>query len=121
MSDGTARARRVLILEDEVLLAMNLQDMLTDLGHQVMGIATRVDKAITLAHDGDFDFAILDINVAGTLSFPVADILRGRGIPFIFASGYGVMGARGTHGCNQVLSKPYDRRDLDLAIAQALG
>ncbi len=120
MSDGTARARRVLILEDEVLLAMNLQDMLTDLGHQVMGIATRVDKALTLAHDGDFDFAILDINVAGTLSFPVADILRARGIPFIFASGYGARDV-GAYGCNHVLSKPYELRDLDLAIAQALG
>ena len=59
--------------------------------------------------------------MAGTLSFPVADILRGRGIPFIFASGYGVMGARGTHGCNQVLSKPYELRELNLAITHALG
>ena len=85
-------ARRVLIVEDEVLLAMYLEDLLTELGHEVVGQATRIDEAMELARESDIDFAFLDINVVGTKSFPIADILRQRGIPFAFATGYGAEG-----------------------------
>ena len=85
-------AIRVLIVEDEVLLALHLEDLLISLGHEVAGHATRIEMAIEFAYKSDIDFAILDINVAGTKSFPVADILRRRGVPFIFATGYGAEG-----------------------------
>ena len=121
MSDGTVKARRVLIVEDEILLAMNLQDMLFQLGHVVTGVATRVDKALALARDGDIDFAVLDLNVAGTLSFPVADVLRQRGIPFIFASGYGIQGLIDGYLGECVLTKPFDLWQLERMIGQSLS
>ena len=68
---------------------MLLEDIVTDLGHDPIGPMMRLQPALTAAETGDFDFAILDINLAGQQSFPVADCLRRRGIPFIFASGYG--------------------------------
>ena len=107
---------RVLIVEDEIMLAMNLQDMLTDLGYQVVGIATRMEKALALATDGAIDFAIVDINLAGTLSFPVADILRQRAIPFLFASGYGTQGLIENYAGEYVLTKPFGARELERAI-----
>lgn len=110
--------KRVLIVEDEVLLAMDLEEMLTDIGHTVVGQATRVGKAIKLAREIDLDFAVLDINVAGTMSFPVADILRERGIPFAFATGYGVDGRRDGYRGLPVLQKPYAQGDLERIISE---
>ncbi|MCA1776817.1 MAG: response regulator [Loktanella sp.] len=111
-------AKRVLIVEDEVLLAMDLECMLTDIGHEVVGQATRIDKAIKLAQETDLDFAVLDINVAGTKSFPVADILRERGIPFTFATGYGVDGLEDGYRDLPVLQKPYAQSDLKRTILE---
>lgn len=111
-------AKRVLIVEDEVLLAMDLEDLLTALGHEVVGQATRIDKAMELARESDIDFAVLDINVAGTKSFPVADILRERGIPFAFVSGYGTEGLMGGYRDFPALQKPYAQEDLERTLAQ---
>ena len=111
-------AKRVLIVEDEALLALHLEDLLTDLGHQVVGHAMRVDVAMELARAGDIDFAILDINVAGTKSFPVADILCERSVPFTFATGYGAEGLMDGYRDFPVLRKPYTQKDLERTIAQ---
>lgn len=116
MTDQTPK--RVLIVEDEVLLAMYLEDLLTGLGHEVVGPATRIDAAIKLARESYIDFAILDINVAGTKSFPVADILRQRGIPFAFASGYGTEGFPDGYRDEPALRKPYAQEDLQRTIAR---
>ena len=114
-------SRRVLIVEDEPLVAMHLEDLLIALGHAVVGLATRIDKALILARDGDIDFAILDVNVAGIQSFSVAGILRERGIPFIFATGYGVEGLIDGYRDELALRKPYQEGDLESIIEQALG
>ena len=114
-------SRRILIVEDEPLVAMHLEDLLIALGHAVVGLATRIDKALILARDGDIDFAILDVNVAGTQSFSVASILRQRGIPFIFATGYGVEGLIDGYRDELALRKPYQEEDLESVIQQALG
>ena len=114
-------SRRVLIVEDEPLVAMHLEDLLIALGHAVVGLATRIDKALILARDGDIDFAILDVNVAGIQSFSVAGILRERGIPFIFATGYGVEGLIDGYRDELALRKPYQEVDLESIIEQALG
>lgn len=113
-------AKRVLIVEDEVLLAMHLEDLLNALGHEVIGQATRVDAAMELARKSDIDFAILDVNIAGTKSFPVADILRQRGIPFAFATGYGAEGLVDGYREFPALQKPYGQDDLERTIAQAM-
>lgn len=118
MTDQTAK--RVLIVEDEILLAMHLEDMLTDLGHEIAGQATRIDEALELAREIDIDFAILDINVAGMKSFPVADILRQRGIPFAFASGYGAEGFLDGYRDEPALRKPYSYEDLERTIGRVL-
>lgn len=121
MLGGNFEARRVLIVEDEPILAMNIEDMLTELGHLVVATATRVDKALTFAEGSEFNFAVLDINLAGSNTFQVAAILRKRGIPYIFTSGYGrdglVDGYRGDH----LLTKPFGPSELKHMIAQALS
>ena len=74
-----------------------------------------------LARESDIDFAVLDINVAGTKSFPVADILRQRGISFAFATGYGVEGLVDGYRDLPALRKPYAQEDLERTIAQVFG
>lgn len=110
-------AKRILIVEDEVLVAMHLEDLLTDMGHQVVGPATRINQAVELARKSEIDAAVLDVNLAGRNSFPVADILRQRGIPFVFATGYGAEGFVEGYRDEPTLRKPYEARDLMRAIA----
>lgn len=107
---------RVMIVEDEIIIALDLADMVADLGHVVVKMANRVEIALEFAIDGQLDLAILDMNVRGSLSFPIATLLRGRDIPFIFASGYGkrglIQGFRDSH----VLCKPYSQNELEQMI-----
>src|ERR1700681_3198743 len=91
-----ARPRRVLVVEDEVIVGMLLEDMLEDLGCEVAAISTHLEQALHLARTLDIDLAILDVNLRGTQSFPVADVLSVRSVPFLFATGYGA----------QILSPP---------------
>ena len=82
------RGLRILVLEDDVLLAMELEDFLHDLGCRVVGPFNRVREAETAACDERLDGAILDINIRGELSFPVIDCLKQHGVPLILCSGY---------------------------------
>ncbi|EQB06414.1 hypothetical protein L288_11220 [Sphingobium quisquiliarum P25] len=80
---------RVLLVEDEFLVAMHIEDMLVDLGYKVVGPVSRLEDALKLVHSGEpIDAALLDVNLAGERSWPVARALRDRGIPFLFATGY---------------------------------
>lgn len=115
------RTKRILIVEDEFLVALHLEDVLTGMGHQIVGPCTGIEAAIALARERGIDFAILDINVAGTLSFPVVDILRQRSIPFVFASGYGHEGLVDGYRNETALRKPYDLEELNAAIARELS
>ncbi len=115
------RRLRVLIIEDEMLVAMNIEDMLLELGHEVAGLAGRLDAALALAREAEFDVAMLDVNLAGETSFPVAAVLVGRQIPFLFATGYGVKGIAEDYRDRPVLQKPFRARDLDLVLRQSLG
>jgi CheY-like chemotaxis protein len=119
MTDQTGK--RVLIVEDEILVAMHLEDLLMAMGHSVVGPATRLSEAMTFARDDDFEFAILDMNLAGTPSQPVADILRQRGIPFVFATGYGQEGIAAGNGEEPMLRKPYASKDLEHAVTNGLA
>src|ERR1700690_4153658 len=84
-----SKAPRVLVIEDEYLIRMLLEDMLADLGYEVPAAAGTIAEARTLAGDGDFNCAILDVNLDGEEIFPVADILAKRKLPFVFVTGYG--------------------------------
>lgn len=99
---------RILIVEDEMLIAMLLEDIVTDLGHRPVGPEMRLESALAAAERGNFDYAILDINLAGKQSFPIADRLMERGIPFIFASGYGQAGLAEPYLQAPIIQKPYD-------------
>lgn len=101
-----------------MLVAMLIEDMVTDLGHQVVGPAMRLEHALATATSEPFDFAILDINLAGKQSFPVADLLIERGIPFIFASGYGAAGLGGLYRDIDVLQKPFESFHLEAALGR---
>ncbi len=110
---------RILIVEDEMLVALMLEDMLDDLGHQVIGPAMRLSQALELASTCEVDLAILDINLDGSKSFPVADVLSGRGVPFLFATGYGAAGLEVPYKDHLVISKPFAPHDLQAALARA--
>ena len=102
---------RVLLAEDEMLLAMMLEDRLEHSGYHVIK-AARLRACLDLAESAPIDVAILDINLAGEASFPVATVLRQRGIPFLFSSGYGDDGLPEAWKAEKVLQKPYDTKQL---------
>src|SRR5262245_28341713 len=83
------QAKRILVVEDEVMIRMLLEDMLGELGYTVAAEAARIDEALEATKNADFDLAILDANLNGQPVSPVADALVARGTPFVFATGYG--------------------------------
>jgi CheY-like chemotaxis protein len=103
---------RVLIVEDEMLVAMFVEDLLGDLGYQVAGVVSHIDDGMKRAEQGDFDIALLDVHLNGKEVFPLADILAGKNIPFIFATGYGERGLPDRYRGRPVLQKPYHPDDL---------
>lgn len=108
---------RVLLVEDEMLVAMMLQDMLTDLGHEIVGVAPRLAEALAMARDVTCDLAILDVHLDGKDVFPVADLLAERNIPFAFASGYSAESLPEAHRSRPTLLKPFHRNDVEKLIA----
>src|SRR5512142_1062490 len=81
--------RRILVVEDEAMLSMLLEDILEGLGCEVAGTASRFDEAMRRVDTLDFDAALLDVNLNGTYSVPIAEKLAQRGVPFVLATGYG--------------------------------
>jgi CheY-like chemotaxis protein len=110
---------RILIIEDESIVAMMVEDLIVDMGHEVVGSAARLDEAQKLASDLACDFAILDVNLNGQYTYPVAEALKARGVPFVFATGYGVAGLKEEWRSNPVLQKPFQPEDLEAAINNA--
>ncbi len=102
-----------------MLVSMLVEDMLTDLGHVPVGLASRFEAGMRLAGSETLDLAILDVNLAGTLSFPIADLLTARGVPVIFATGYGAGGLERRFAGFHVMSKPFDQASLGRAIDAA--
>jgi DNA-binding response OmpR family regulator len=103
---------RVLVVEDEMMIAMLVEDMLRDLGHEPIGPATRLDTGIKLATSETLDLAILDVNLGGVRSFPIAELLVNRGIPVIFATGYGAAGLDQQFANHPVIAKPFSMEAL---------
>jgi CheY-like chemotaxis protein len=108
--------KRVLLVEDEVLVAMYIEDLLTDLGCEVVALGTSLKLALELVNAKEFEFAVLDINLAGERSFPVAEILRQRKIPFLFVSGYSSAGLLDEYRSEVRLRKPLRTHELAQAI-----
>jgi CheY-like chemotaxis protein len=119
LTAGAVKDLRILIVEDAVLLALELEAGLTEAGARVVGVAANVEEAMKLIETA-FDVAVLDANLNGVSVSPVAEALRARGKPFIFATGYGDA-APAPEGFNApVVRKPYNVAQIAAAVAEAL-
>jgi CheY-like chemotaxis protein len=107
---------RVLIVEDEALVAMLVEDYLVELGCVVAGSARRVSRALESLENSQVDAAILDLNVNGEDITPVIETLDARGTPFIFASGYEEKNLDQRWGARRVLQKPFNSQELGQAL-----
>jgi CheY-like chemotaxis protein len=121
----TAGAKRVLVVEDELMIRMLLEGMLTDLGHTVAAEAGSIEEALSLAKAAEFDVAVLDVNLNSQSITPVAEALMARGVPFVFASGYGQRGVPEAFRQSPTLQKPFQiealAQAIDAALAKAVG
>ena len=113
---------RMLVVEDEAMIAMLVEDMLAELGCTVIDIAGTVEQGLRLAEPGktSIDAAILDVNIGGEKVFPVADALAAHGVPFVFATGYGSAGIDARYENRPVIAKPFRRETLEKSLASAL-
>ena len=114
----TEPAPRVFIVEDESMLVMLLEDLLPTLGYEVVGSAGSVEQALADLADAQIDLAVVDVNLAGTQSFPIADALRERGVPFLVTTGYGQQGLPERFADAHVLAKPFRRHDIEAALTR---
>lgn len=117
---ASLRSARVLIVEDAVLLALELETGLSDAGAQVIGPAYELEEAMALL-DQPIDAAVLDANLNGRSVTPVAEALHKRGVPFVFATGYGETGGAPGGFPAPVIRKPYDVTQVAAAVAELLG
>jgi CheY-like chemotaxis protein len=112
---------RILVIEDEMLIGMLLEDMLADLGYGVAGVVPKLDEALAAVQGDGFDLAILDVHLHGESVFPVAEVLVKRGVPFVFATGYGERGLPDAYRGRPVLQKPFAKEDLERVLKAALS
>lgn len=118
--DATMERRKVLIIEDEPLIAMLLEDMLNELGFDADTSGGRLASAMEAAAATQWRCVILDVSLGDEETYPVADALMARDIPFIFATGYGRDGLRPGYRDTPVLQKPFLIDDLEVALRDAL-
>lgn len=116
------RGLRVLVVEDESLVAMLLETILEDLGCIPVGPVSTVDEGVEKARsEGSLDLALLDVNVAGREVFPVADALAERGVPVVFSTGYGEAGLPDRWRGVQALQKPFSEGAVREALLKAIN
>jgi two-component SAPR family response regulator len=122
MAEGPAASgKSVLVVEDEMLLALDLEYMLKRQGHQVIGPAATVGAGLELARSGQPDAAILDVRLRGETVFPLAELLIERGVPFVFLTGYGRIDIPADMRAAPRLQKPVSEDDLMGALQPLLG
>jgi CheY-like chemotaxis protein len=119
VTEGESR-RRILIVEDEALVAMLIEDIVLDLGHEVAAIAGRLEDGLEKARALDLGCAVLDLNLNGERTYPIAAALRARGVPFLFVTGYGAAGLEPGWEDEIVLQKPFQPYELAQSLARAL-
>ncbi len=122
MTVASLEGLRLLVVEDEAMVAMLVEDMLGELGCVVVEVAPSVKKAVAIASASEIpiDGAVLDVNVGGEKVFPVADALAARGIPFVFATGYGHSALEGPYAGHELIAKPFRLNGLRQALSNWL-
>jgi len=121
MTEASQALPRVLVVEDEYLIRMLLEDMLSELGYELAAAVGSLAEASELAAHGDFNVAILDVNLDGVEVYPVADILSRRGLPFVFVTGYGESSLSENHRGRPTLQKPFQADELQAVLAGLLA
>ena len=111
---------KILVLEDEAMIGMLIEDMLSECGCGSVDVLDSVDAALDYLDTLTPDFVMLDINVSGGLSYPVADRLLARDVPFVFLSGYGVGGLEQSYRGCRILKKPFHANDIEAALRDAV-
>jgi DNA-binding response OmpR family regulator len=119
LQDGRLEGLRALVVEDEVTIAMVLEDALREAGCVLVGPIPRVGKAVEVARAEPIDFALLDVNLAGEKVFPVADVLAERNVPFVFLTGYGRSELPAAYADRPAMAKPFKLAAL-LGVVAAL-
>jgi CheY-like chemotaxis protein len=118
--NGALKGLRVLVVEDEAMIAMLIEDMLIELGCAMLGPASDTMRALAMIENVPFDIAILDVNLGGERTTPIAATLRSKGIPFVFATGYGASGIHEEFKNQLTLTKPFRHTDLQAALCSLL-
>jgi CheY-like chemotaxis protein len=113
--DSLFSGRHILVVEDEMLVLLGIEDVLADYGCEHVSAAANVDQALSLIDSQAFDAAMVDVNLDGRKSYPVADALAARGVPFVFSTGYSGESLDEGYRDRPVLGKPY--RDVQLVEA----
>jgi CheY-like chemotaxis protein len=120
-TDAPTTTLRILVVEDELMIRMLLEDMLGELGHTIAAAAARIDEALEAARTADVDLAILDVNLNGEPISPVADALVARGVPFVFATGYGEHGLPAPYRDRPTLKKPFQLESLEQMLISVVS
>ena len=116
----SAKGLRIFLVEDEAMIRMMVVDMIEELGHVVAAEAGQIDQALELAQSADLDLAILDVNVNGKIITSVAELIKSRNLPLIFATGYGAGGLPEEFEDYPALQKPFQLEALAASIEEAL-
>jgi CheY-like chemotaxis protein len=109
---------RTIVVEDEPLVRLMTEDILITAGCVVVAAASSLNEALMQIAATELDLAVLDINLAGTEVYPAAELLRSKGTPIIFVTGYGRRGVRNGWQAFPILQKPFSGRDIEQAIAR---
>lgn len=121
-AEDALKGAKVLVLEDETLVSMMVEDMLMDLGCEIVGPFARLDQAVSAVNGGlQIDLALLDVNLGGERSFPVAELLAEKGVPFVFTTGYDESGMPDAWRSRPALRKPFMMHEMANALRGAIG
>ena len=118
--DKLLSGRRVLVIEDEMLIIMMIEDMLGDLGCDSIAVASKIDPALSLIAGQDFDTAMLDMNLNGLESYPIADALTAREVPYFFSTGNSVSNVKYGYRDQDILKKPFTFEQLVNMLSRSL-
>jgi CheY-like chemotaxis protein len=121
MTSASLVGCRILVVEDEMLIAVLIEQALEELGCIIVGLASKLDVALRLARDATMDAAILDVAIRGGYVYPVAELLHARGIPFVLASGYGDWALPEALREQPRLTTPFTQADLEKQLQLLCG